>query len=330
MKLLARLLLGSVLGALVALTGAQAQTYPTKPVRLIVPLPAGSSADAIARIVMPVASKHLGQPIVIENEGGAASIPGTTRASQAAPDGYTMLFGNTSVNSINLHIFNKLPYDPTKDFTAVARTASQGLIMAVPASSPAKSVKDYVELAKQGKATNYASLGIGSSAHLSAESLKKITGISLKHIPYPPGPAAVLDVGRGELSMMFYSYASFLPAVQAGSIRLLGIATEERSALLPDLPTLREQGYDVVITAWYGVYAPAGTPGGSRGGQGTQRGRNRRLPEQVAGGLRAVYEGRARSLQDDHRECGRSQNLNNCPSLQGVPSCASTAIGRAS
>ena len=132
--------------------------------------------------------------------------------------------------------------------------------MAVPAASPAKSVKDFIELAKAGKATNYGSLGPGSSAHLSAETLKAVTGMSLKHIPYQPGPTAVMDLGRGDVNMLFYSYASFLPAVQAGTIRLVGIATEERSKLLPDIPTMREQGYDVVITAWYGVYARAGTP----------------------------------------------------------------------
>jgi len=252
-------LLGVALTFALSASTAIAQTYPSKPVRLIVPLPAGSSADAIARIVMPVASKHLGGQIVIENEGGGASIPGSARAPKAAPDGYTLLFGNTSINVVNPLIFNNLPYDPAKDFVAVARTASQALIMAVPAASPAKSVKDFVELAKAGKVTNYASLGPGTSAHLSAETLKSLTGIQLKHIPYQPGPTAVMDLGRGDVNMLFYSYASFLPAVQAGTIRLIGIAAEQRSALVPDIATMREQGYDVVITAWYGVYARTGT-----------------------------------------------------------------------
>ena len=253
-------LLGAALAVALSTSGALAQSFPTKPVRLIVPLPAGSSADAVARIVMPVASKHLGQPIIIENEGGAASIPGSARASKAEPDGYTLLFGNTSINCVNPLIFNNLPYDPARDFVAVARTASQALIMAVPSSSPAKSVKDFVELAKAGKATNYASLGLGTSAHLSAETLKSLTGIQLKHIPYQPGPTAVMDLGRGDVNMLFYSYASFLPAVQAGTIRLIGIAAEQRSSLTPDIPTMREQGYDIVITAWYGMYARTGTP----------------------------------------------------------------------
>jgi tripartite-type tricarboxylate transporter receptor subunit TctC len=253
-------LLMALLGSVVAVTAAHAQAYPNKPIRVIVPLVAGSSADAVARVVLPVAARHLGQPIVIENEGGAASIAGTTRGSKAAPDGYTLTYGNTSTHAVNPYIFNTLPYDPDKDFIPVANTAAQGLIMAVPASSPAKSVKELVELAKQGKATKYASLGPGTSAHLSAERLKVLTGIALKHIPFPPGPQGVLAMGRGEIDTMFYSYASFLPAVQAGSIRLIGIAMPERSKFLPELPTLREQGYDVVIQAWYGLFAPAGTP----------------------------------------------------------------------
>jgi tripartite-type tricarboxylate transporter receptor subunit TctC len=239
---------------------AQAQSYPSKPVRLIVPLAAGSAADGVARAVTTTASKYLGQQIVIENEGGAAAIPGATRASKAAPDGYTILLGSGSIMATNPHIFNNLPYNPEKDFAAIARLGSQALIMAVPATSPVKTVKDFVDLAKQGKVDKYASLGPGTPAHLSGESLKKSAGIELKHIPFPPGPQSVLALGRGELDMMFYGLPSFQPALQAGTIRLVGIAAEKRSSFLPDLPTMREQGHDVVITAWYGIYAPAGTP----------------------------------------------------------------------
>ncbi len=260
MKPKLRLLLGCVLGLLLTAPDARAQSYPSKPIRLIVPVPAGASTDAIARIVMQAAGKILGQQIIIENEGGAASIPGTARAAKMAPDGYTLLFGNSSTHAVNPNLFNSLPYDAEKDFIPVANTAAQALIMAVPASSPAKSATDFVDLAKQGKVSNYASLGPGSAAHLSAEKLKLLTGINLKHIPFPAGPQPVLALGRGELDMMFFSYASFLPALQAGSIRLVGIATPSRSSFLPDLPTMREQGYDVVIQAWYGVFAPAGTP----------------------------------------------------------------------
>jgi tripartite-type tricarboxylate transporter receptor subunit TctC len=260
MQLSSSSLLGLVLTAALSATAAQAQTYPNKPIRLIVPLVAGSAADGTARIVMPAVSKRLGQPIVIENEGGAGAIPGTTRASKAAPDGYTLLQCNPSSAVVNELIYKSLPYDPVNDFIPVANTSAQALIMAVPATSPIKSVKEFVDAWKAGKAERYASLGPGTSAHLAAERLKVLVGKDLKHIPFPPGPQAPLALGRGELDMMFYGLASFQPGLQSGTVRLIGIAMPQRSALTPDLPTMREQGYDVVIQAWYGVCAPKGTP----------------------------------------------------------------------
>lgn len=252
------ILLGLALTAISTST-AYAQAYPSKPIRLIVPLVAGSAADGTARIIMPAVSKILGQPIVIENEGGAGAIPGATRASKAAPDGYTLLQCNPSTAVVNELIFKDVPYNP-RDFVPVANTSAQALIMAVPATSPVKSVKDFVELWKAGKAEKYASLGPGTSAHIAAERLKVLVGKDLKHVPFPPGPQGVLSLGRGELDMMFYGLASFQPALQAGTIRLIGIAMPQRSALAPDLPTMREQGFDVIIQAWYGICAPKGTP----------------------------------------------------------------------
>ena len=259
MKSLTASLFGVALAAAVSATSALAQSYPNKPIRLIVPLVAGSAADGTARIIMPAVSKVLGQQIVIENEGGAGGIPGSTRASKAAPDGYTLLQCNPSSVVVNHLIFNNVPYSQD-DFIPVANTSAQALIMAVPSTSPAKSVKDFVEMWKAGKADKYASLGPGTSAHLAAERLKVLVGQDLKHIPFPPGPQAVLALGRGELDMMFYGLASFQPALQANTIRLIGIAMPQRSALTPDLPTMREQGFDVIIQAWYGVCAPKGTP----------------------------------------------------------------------
>lgn len=259
MKLKTALL--SLLGSVALISAAHAQAdYPNKPIRLIVPLVAGSAADGTARIVMPEVSKRLGQPVVIENEGGAGAIPGAARAAKAAPDGYTLLQCNPSTAVVNPLIYNSLPYDPVNDFVPVANTSAQALIMAVPESSPYKTVKDFVAAWKEGKVKNYASLGPGTSAHLVAERMKTLTGLDLKHIPFPPGPQAPLALGRGEIDMMFYGLASFQPGLQSKTIRLIGIAMPERSALTPDLPTLREQGYDAVIQAWYGVCAPKGTP----------------------------------------------------------------------
>ncbi len=238
---------------------AFAQSYPTRPITVIVPLPAGSAADSMARIVLPAAEKHLGKAIVVENEGGAASIPGTARAAKASPDGYTLLWGTVATHVANPNMFRNLPYDPGKDFTGVARVAGQSLFLAVPTSGGLANVDALVAKAKTGNLT-FASAGIGTSAHLSAELLKLKTGIRLRHIPYQGGSQVVLDLMRGETNMMFYSLSQFAPGLQSGQLKLLGVASETRSRFAPDTPTLREQGYDVVITSWYGLFARSGTP----------------------------------------------------------------------
>ncbi len=253
--------IGLSLGIAVAMASfAVAQDYPTRPIHVIVPLPAGSAADGIARIVLPAAEKILGQPIIIENEGGAASIPGTSRAAKADPDGYTLLWGTVATQVSNPNMFKALPYDPAKDFTAVARVVGQSMILAVPASSGVESVDQLVEKAKETGNLSFASAGIGTSAHLCSELLKLRTGTKLRHIPYQGGSQSVLDLMRGEIDMMFYSLAQFQPGVQSGELKLLAIAGDKRSQFVPDLPTMKELGYDVVMTSWYGVYAPTGTP----------------------------------------------------------------------
>lgn len=254
-----RFLLGAALSVMLFAPSAYAE-YPDKPIRLIVPDRAGSTQDGLARIVMPAVSKILGQQIVIENESGAGGIPGTARAAKMAPDGYTLFLGNSSTQAVNAHIFKELPYDPLNDFVPIAGVSSVALIMALPSTSPANNVSEFVELAKEGKIDKYAHLGPGSAAQLAAEKLKIVSDIDLKQIPFPSGPQPVLALGRNEIDMMFYGYSIFQPVVEAGTIKLVGIATRERSALLPDVPTMREQGYDVVVSVWYGVFAPAGTP----------------------------------------------------------------------
>ncbi|HTN60670.1 MAG TPA: tripartite tricarboxylate transporter substrate binding protein [Devosia sp.] len=234
--------------------------YPARPVTVIVPLPAGSAADGVARVVLPAAEKFLGQGFVIENEGGAASIPGTTRAAQADPDGYTLLWGTVATQAANPNMFNDLPYDPGKDFTAVARTAGQSLFLAVPTASGIESVEQLIAEAKKRGNMTYASAGVGTSAHLNAELFQMAAGIQLRHIPYQAGSQSVLDLMRGEVDMMFYSLSQFQPGLQTGELRLLAVASPERSSFQPDLPTLQELGYQVDFTSWYGLYARAGTP----------------------------------------------------------------------
>lgn len=235
-----------------------AQDYPSRAIDVIVPLPAGSAADGVARIVLPKMEEILGQPMVIENIGGAAHLPGMAQASKQAPDGYHLLWATIADFSSNPNLYTELPYS-ADDFVPIGRVSAQSLIMAVPTASGIKSVDEFVEKAKAGS-LSYASTGIGNSNHLLGEMLMQATGITLRHIPYQGGSAAVLDLMRGEVDMMFYSLSQFQPGLQSEELVLLGITSEQRSKFTPDLPTMQEQGFDdVLVSSWYGLFAPAGT-----------------------------------------------------------------------
>ena len=247
--------------AALAVTGglANAQDYPSRPIDVIVPLPAGSAADGVARIVLPKMEEILGQPMVIENIGGAAHIPGMVRASEQEPDGYHLLWATIADFSSNPHLYADLPYDP-EDFAPIGRASAQTLIMAVPTSSGITSPAQFVEKAKT-ESLSYASTGIGNSNHLLGEMLMRDAGITLRHIPYEGGSAAVLDLMRGETDIMFYSLSQFQPGLQTGELTLLAITAEQRSSFTPELPTMKELGYDdVLVSSWYALFAPAGTP----------------------------------------------------------------------
>lgn len=238
---------------------AQGQDYPSRPIDVIVPLPAGSAADGVARIVLPKMEEILGQPMVIENIGGAAHIPGMVRASEQDPDGYHLVWATIADFSSNPNLYADLPY-AAEDFTPIGRASAQTLIMAVPTASGITSPAEFVEKAKSEN-LSYASSGIGNSNHLLGEMLMRDAGISLRHIPYEGGSAAVLDLMRGETDMMFYSLSQFQPGLQSGELTLLATTGEERSIFTPELPTMRELGYDdVLVSSWYALFAPAGTP----------------------------------------------------------------------
>lgn len=239
---------------------AFAQDYPNRPINVIVPLPAGSAADGVARIILPRMEKILGQPLIIENIGGAAHIPGMGRAAQQEPDGYNLLWATIADFSANPHLYKDLPY-AAEDFVPVGRASAQPLIMAVPTASGIGSVEEFVEKAKNNS-FSYASSGIGNSNHLLGEMLMRDTGITLRHIPYEGGTAAVLDLMRGEIDMMFYSLSQFQPGIQTGELKLLAVTAEQRSVFTPELPTMVELGHDDVrVSSWYGLFAPTGTPG---------------------------------------------------------------------
>jgi putative tricarboxylic transport membrane protein len=259
-------LMPGLLRALVALAlslaaaSANAQTYPGKPITIVVPFAAGSGTDSITRIVGQQLSVALNQSVVIENKVGASGVIAATYVARAAPDGYTLLMATNSTHSANPSLFKSLSYDPVKDFAPVARAGSYVFMLVVNKDIPAKTLPELVAYAKAnpGKLT-YAS---GNTTGIVAgETLKSKAGIDVLHVPYKSTPPALNDVIGGRISMMFIDLAPGLEHVRAGTLRALAVTTKERSALLPDLPSLHEAGiagYDV--TSWAGLFAPAGTP----------------------------------------------------------------------
>jgi tripartite-type tricarboxylate transporter receptor subunit TctC len=248
------------IGLTFAATGTNAQSYPSKPITIVVPFAAGSGTDSIARIIGQYLQNALNQSVVIENKVGASGVLAATYVARAAPDGYTLLMATNSTHSANPHLFKSLAYDPVKDFAPVARAGSYVFMLVVNPDVPAKTLPELVAHAKAnpGKLT-YAS---GNTTGIVAgETLKSKAGIDVLHIPYKSTPPALNDVLGGRVSMMFIDLAPGLEHVRAGTLRPLAVTTRERSALLPDLPSLAEAGipgYDV--TSYAALFAPAGTP----------------------------------------------------------------------
>jgi tripartite-type tricarboxylate transporter receptor subunit TctC len=242
--------------------GAAAQDYPTKPIRMIMPNAPGSANDTLGRIVAAHLGEALGAQIVIDNRAGAGGLLGMEIAKNGAPDGYTLAAASTAAMSIAPHIYKKLPYDPIKDFAAVAYVGYVPNVLAVNPSVPAKSVKELVALLKSKPGQfNYASSGNGSTQHLAGELFKQLTGTDIVHVPYKGSGDAIKDLLAGVVAMNFDTMPPVLPHIQAGKLRGLAISTPQRVAQLPDVPTFAEEGitgFDV--TNWYGVMAPAGTP----------------------------------------------------------------------
>jgi tripartite-type tricarboxylate transporter receptor subunit TctC len=239
---------------------ALAQPYPSKPITIVVPFAAGSGTDSITRILAQQLSVALNQGVVIDNKAGASGIIAATYVARAAPDGYTLLMATNSTHSANPSLFKTLSYDPVKDFVPVARAGSYVFMLVVHPDIPAKTLPELVAYAKAnpGKLT-FAS---GNTTGIVAgETLKSKAGIDILHVPYKSTPPALTDVIGGRVSMMFIDLAPGLEQVRAGKLRALAVTTKNRSALLPDLPSLHEAGipgYDV--TSWAGLFAPAGTP----------------------------------------------------------------------
>ena len=241
---------------------AIAQSYPNRPIRLIVPYPPGGGTDIVGRVIGQKLHEALGQPVVIDNRGGAGGTIGTAAAAKAAPDGYTLVLVPTS-HVINPSIYSKLPYDTEKDFAPITMAASAAILMAAHPSVPASTMRQLVDAAKAQPQTisNYGSSGAGTVFHLTGELFKQLTGLTLQHVPYRGGAPAVTALLGGEISVAFETMLALQPHVRAGTLRALAITSAQRSAVMPDIPTAVEAGYpSLVADNSYALFAPAGTP----------------------------------------------------------------------
>ena len=243
-------------------SGAFAQAYPSKPVKMIVGFPPGGGTDVVARVISQKLTEWWGQAVTVENRAGATGTIGADVTAKSAPDGYTLMMGHVNSHAIAPNLFAKLPYDPIKDFAAVAYVGYVPNVLAVHPSIPAKSVKELVALLKASPGKyNYASSGNGSTQHLAGELFKQLTGTDIVHVPYKGSGDAIKDLLAGVVAMNFDTMPPVLPHIQGGKLRGLAISTPKRLAQLPEVPTFLEEGirgFDVAN--WYGIMAPAGTP----------------------------------------------------------------------
>lgn len=241
---------------------AAAQAFPNKPIRLIVPYPAGGGSDVMARAIAEKLTTALAVQVVVDNRSGAGGNIAASVAAKAPADGYTLFFGAAGPLAVNPALYEKLPFDPVKDFMPIGLVGKMPLFLTVPVSLPVKSLKDLIELAKAKPGQlNYASSGIGGTTHLAMEVLKSQTGASITHVPYKGTAAGVADMLGGSIQAIFDAWSTTGPHVQAGKLRYLAVSTADRSALEPQLPTVAESGFPGFdLYVWYGLMAPAGTP----------------------------------------------------------------------
>lgn len=251
----------SLAAALLPLASLQAQDYPNRPVRIVVPYAPGGSVDAIARTLAQELVQRLGQPVVVENRTGAGSNVGSTFVAKSPPDGYTLLLTSPG-NAINPTLFKQMPYDIKTELTQVAVVGRAPGILLVNPAFPANSVKELVEMAKKAPGTlNFGSGGPGSSEHLAGEMFKATAGINITHIPYKGGSSVINDILAGHVQIFFTNQANVIGQIKANTIKVLGVAARERSTLLPNVPTFAEQGYpEQQVSVWWGIAAPANTP----------------------------------------------------------------------
>ena len=252
--------------ALPAATAARAQQpaapWPSRPVRVVVPYPPGGSTDVLARAVAQRMQEVIaGSTFVVENRPGGAAVVGTQAVAQAAPDGYTLALGNNQTHAANVAMVRGLPYDPITDFAPIGRMASVHHALVVPASSPARTLRDLAARGKGGGQLSYASSGVGSASHVIAESFVRREGLTATHVPYRGGAQATTDTVSGVVDFFVSTWPQVVALVKDGRLRCLGIGAPQRLADLPDVPTFAEAGADyMAVDAWFGLWAPARTP----------------------------------------------------------------------
>jgi tripartite-type tricarboxylate transporter receptor subunit TctC len=238
-----------------------AQSYPSKPIRLVLPYPPGGGTDVIARPLAQKLTEQLGQQVIVDNRGGAGGNIGMEFVAKSPADGYTLLFALTAQYAVNLSLYPKLPYDPVRDYAPISLLANAPYLLVVHPALPAKSVAELVALVKARPGQlSYSSSGNGSGAHLAGEMLRSLARVEIVHVPYKGAGPAMPDLIAGQVQLSFITYTAAGPHIKTGRLRALGVTTAKRSPTLPDLPAIGETvaGYDSAV--WYGFAAPAGTP----------------------------------------------------------------------
>jgi len=293
------------------MSAASAQSFPTRPIRIVVTYVPGGNTDVAARLVAPHLTADLGQQVIIDNRGGAGGVVGTEIVARAAPDGYTVLFGTSAGLSINPQLHAKLPYDVERDFSPISLLVINPQLMVAHPGLPAKNVGEFLKLARaQPGKINYASVGVGSPNHLGMELLKNMAGIDIVHVPYKGSAPAVLDLMSGTVSVFFSSIPVMLTHVKGGRLKALAVGSAARSPAAPDIPTVAESVPGFEYVTWYGLFVPFPHAAGGRfplergGGEVAQAAAARpavaraglRAPAHQPGGGPPVHEGRARAV----------------------------------
>ena len=247
--------------AMLAAAPASSQSYPGRPVRIVVPYPPGGGTDIVARTLAQKLTETVGQPVIVDNRAGANGIIGTDQVAKSKPDGYTLLIAIAS-HAINATLYPKLPYDTTSDLSAVSLLAEYPYVITVHPSLPVKSVKELIAFAKaRPNQLSYASSGNGSGPHLGMELFKTMAGVELVHVPYKGAGAAATDLISGQVQVFLHNFLAGMPMMKAGKLRALAVTSARRSNVMPELPTVAEAGVPgYSVTGWYGLFVPAGTP----------------------------------------------------------------------